>query len=100
MYQMWTTCSIPTFFKQYQSYVLHFRDTTLPPRQFKSLGLIKNFNTIEDFKECDKKQLLQHNAVKVSLSSITILIMPDVITLDKQPDIVLHYLKSYIWSLL
>lgn len=36
-----------------------------PPNNFTSHGVLRNFNTVEDFQNCDMKELLHERGYKV-----------------------------------
>ena len=42
------------------------RTEKIPPRNLLALGVLHNMNTVEAFKECDKKQLISALATEVS----------------------------------
>ena len=46
-------------------YFNFFSETKTPPRSFSAVGVMKNTNTMDDFKDCDKKQFIDAQARKV-----------------------------------
>ena len=61
-----TTTNNKRKFHSVEHICIYFREVKTPSRNFLSHGTLKNTNTIDDFKNCDKMALLNKHGIEVS----------------------------------